>query len=128
MWPLVFAHVPALFLADTFSLSLSLSLCVCVCCGLKALRGYYSGISEVLGVLGLSSENYGEVLAGMKTCALGRCNRTAKDVERLIEERKEARANKDFEKSDKIREDLTSDGIALLDTPQGTEWRPVSMV
>ena len=101
---------------------------MCVCCGLKALRGYYSGISEVLGVLGLSSENYGEVLAGMKTCALRRCNRTAEDVERLIEERKEARANKDFEKSDKIREDLTSDGIALLDTPQGTEWRPVSMV
>jgi cysteinyl-tRNA synthetase len=40
-----------------------------------------------------------------------------------IEERNEARKNKDFEKSDKIRDELLAKGIVLEDTPEGTFWK-----
>ena len=44
-------------------------------------------------------------------------------VENAIQERIEARKNKDYQKSDEIRTMLSEKGIALLDTPKGTEWR-----
>ncbi len=44
-------------------------------------------------------------------------------VLRLIEERAEARKNKDFTRADQIRRDLESRGILLEDTLQGTRWR-----
>ena len=43
-------------------------------------------------------------------------------VSGLIEQRVEARANKDFATSDAIRDRLQSAGIALEDTPNGTRW------
>ena len=47
------------------------------------------------------------------------------DIERLIEKRQKARAEKNFELSDKIRDDLKEKGIILEDTPQGVKWRRV---
>ena len=44
------------------------------------------------------------------------------DVEKLIEERNQARKNKDFALADKIRDDLKAQGIILEDTPQGVKW------
>ncbi|MBD3756257.1 MAG: cysteine--tRNA ligase [Gammaproteobacteria bacterium] len=44
-------------------------------------------------------------------------------IEALIEERKQARAAKNFARSDEIRDSLAAQGIELLDTPQGTTWR-----
>lgn len=44
-------------------------------------------------------------------------------IEALIEERTAARANKDFQRSDEIRDLLKREGIILDDTPQGTRWR-----
>jgi cysteinyl-tRNA synthetase len=41
----------------------------------------------------------------------------------LIVERREARANKDFARSDQIRDDLAAKGIQLLDGPEGTTWK-----
>lgn len=41
----------------------------------------------------------------------------------LIDERNQARKNKDFIRSDEIREELTLKGIVLEDTPQGTRYR-----
>lgn len=44
-------------------------------------------------------------------------------VEQLILERNEARKNKEFERSDEIRDQLKEQGIILEDTPQGTRWK-----
>ncbi|SEL17557.1 cysteinyl-tRNA synthetase [Carnobacterium iners] len=44
-------------------------------------------------------------------------------IEELIEERNTARLNKDFKRSDEIRDLLKKEGIILDDTPQGTRWR-----
>lgn len=49
----------------------------------------------------------------------------AAEIEGLIEERRQARANKDFKTSDAIRDALTARGIVLEDTPQGVKWKRV---
>ncbi|QDZ23563.1 cysteine--tRNA ligase [Chloropicon primus] len=93
----------------------------------KQLRGYYAGVTEIMQVLGLACADYKDVLQGMKECALRRCGRSAEEVEGMIKRRQEARKNKDFELSDRLRDELVNDGIALLDSPQGTVWQPVSI-
>lgn len=44
------------------------------------------------------------------------------EIEALIEQRQEAKKNKDFTTADKIRDDLKARGIILKDTRQGTTW------
>lgn len=44
------------------------------------------------------------------------------DIEALIAERQEARANKDFARADAIRDQLAEQGIKLLDTKDGVRW------
>lgn len=43
-------------------------------------------------------------------------------IEKLIEERQQARANKDWATADRIRDELKAQGITLKDTPQGVIW------
>jgi len=45
------------------------------------------------------------------------------DVEALIAERNQARAEKNWKRSDEIRDTLLKQGIILEDTPQGTLWK-----
>ena len=45
------------------------------------------------------------------------------EIEQLIQERIDARANKDYQRSDEIRDLLKAQGIVLEDTAQGTRWR-----
>lgn len=45
------------------------------------------------------------------------------EIESLIAERAEARKNKNWARSDEIRDLLTEKGIVLEDTPQGMRWR-----
>jgi cysteinyl-tRNA synthetase len=44
-------------------------------------------------------------------------------VELLINLRKEAKANKDWTTSDRIRNELNEIGIELKDTKEGVEWK-----
>lgn len=45
------------------------------------------------------------------------------DIEALIEERNQARKDKNFARADEIRDQLKEEGILLDDTPQGTQWK-----
>ncbi|MBQ9403457.1 MAG: cysteine--tRNA ligase [Synergistaceae bacterium] len=45
------------------------------------------------------------------------------EIEKLIDERTQARKAKNFARSDEIRNILKSRGIVLEDTPQGTKWK-----
>lgn len=45
------------------------------------------------------------------------------ELESLIAERASARANKDFSKSDDLRDQLLSAGIEIRDTPEGQSWK-----
>ena len=44
------------------------------------------------------------------------------EIEELVKQRDEARANKDWTTSDKLRDQLKEMGITIQDTPQGTRW------
>ncbi|RCW63592.1 cysteine--tRNA ligase [Saliterribacillus persicus] len=45
------------------------------------------------------------------------------EIEALIQERIDARKNKDFNRADEIRDQLKDKNIILEDTPQGTRWK-----
>ena len=44
-------------------------------------------------------------------------------IDALVAERDEARAARDWERADRLRDELGDLGVELLDSPQGTRWR-----
>ena len=46
-------------------------------------------------------------------------------IEALILSRDKARANKNWAKSDSIRDELSKLGIQIEDSPEGTKWRQI---
>jgi len=83
----------------------------------EKLAGALVELGDVLGILQHDAEEY---LKG----ASGRTEGLADaEVERLIQQRKEARVNKDWALADQVRDQLAEQGIALEDGPQGTTWR-----
>lgn len=53
---------------------------------------------------------------------------TDEDVNRMISERQQARADKNFAKADQIRQQLLAEGILLEDTAQGARWKRVKKI
>ncbi|GAB5534783.1 MAG: cysteine--tRNA ligase [Rubricoccaceae bacterium] len=49
----------------------------------------------------------------------------AETVERLLQERTEARAAKDWARADAIREEIDAMGIEVMDSPSGSTWRRI---
>lgn len=45
------------------------------------------------------------------------------DIERMIQERQDARKSKDFKRADEIRDELLQKGIILEDTREGVKWK-----
>ena len=74
-------------------------------------------------VLGLFVSEPSAWLARSAREGLSESGLSAEEIERLIVERRDARANKDFARSDQIRDDLAAKGIQLLDGPEGTTWK-----
>ena len=75
----------------------------------------FISLANVLGLLNISSQEFFQAGVNISTF----------DIDNLIEERKLAKQNKDFVKSDSIREQLLSQGIILEDTAKGTIWRKI---
>ena len=79
----------------------------------KVLISNINFIEEVLGVGGNDAYAYFQ---------FGIDESTKQKIEDLINQRNEAKKIKDFETADKIRDELTSMEISLMDTPNGTVW------
>ncbi len=56
---------------------------------------------------------------------IGVSDEQKKEIQELINQRAEAKKEKDFHKADEIRDTLTCRGISLMDTTQGTQWEKV---
>ena len=70
-------------------------------------------LSEPLGILQQKTEDYFQIGATLSN----------EKIESMINERNQAREDKDFELSDKIRDSLLEKGIVLEDTDKGTTWK-----
>lgn len=76
----------------------------------NALAAYKATLQELLSIFGVkltASDNQID----------------DEQIKKLIEERNQARKNRDFARSDQIRDDLKKQGIILEDTPQGTRYK-----
>ncbi|KAI8569116.1 hypothetical protein RHMOL_Rhmol02G0253900 [Rhododendron molle] len=91
---------------------------------IESLAALEKAIKNVLSILGLMPTSYSEVLQQLMEKALKRAKLTEAQVLQKIEERTSARMSKEYEKSDSIRKELAAVGIALMDSPDGTSWRP----
>ncbi|KAF8099446.1 hypothetical protein N665_0243s0009 [Sinapis alba] len=90
----------------------------------ESLKALETTVREVLTMLGLMPTSYSEVLEQLKEKALKRAGMNEEDVLQRVKERTDARKNKEYERSDSIRKELANVGIALMDSPEGTTWRP----
>ena len=80
-----------------------------------ALAASLRQLAEVLGVLQLDADTF------LQAGAAGKVD--AAEVEALIAARLQARADKNWAESDRIRDQLTSMGVVLEDGKGGTTWR-----
>ncbi|KAK4388640.1 Cysteine--tRNA ligase, chloroplastic/mitochondrial [Sesamum angolense] len=90
----------------------------------ESLAALGKAIGNILTFLGLFPDSFSEALQQLRDYALRRARLTEDQVMQKIEERNAARKNKEYEKSDAIRKELAAVGIALMDSPEGTTWRP----
>ena len=67
-------------------------------------------------------ENFDQVLSLDLLVKEEKNNELDSEIQGLIEERREAKKNKDFAKADQIRDDLLALGIKLIDTREGTTY------
>ena len=72
-----------------------------------------------LGLFGQQPEAF---LADLRSIRAARRNIDIPRVEALLQERLEARANKDFARSDALRQALLDLGVSVQDTPEGQNW------
>lgn len=75
----------------------------------KAIEKVYNKIVELCDILGIKAVKAEELLD--------------EEIEKLINERQEARKSKDFKRADQIRDELLGKGIVLEDTREGVRWK-----
>lgn len=75
---------------------------------LEALKGAFLNYVAILGIKIDITENIED-----------------SKIDKLIEEREEARKNRNFTLADKIRDDLKEQGIVIEDTKQGVRWKKI---
>lgn len=80
-------------------------------------KGRLLAAAHLLGVLEQDAQSW------LKGVASGTSGVDETEIERMIIERKEAKASKDFATADRIRDELDAQGIVLEDSPQGTTWK-----
>ena len=79
--------------------------------------------SERGGIFGLFQEDPEDYLRRQKKEGLRKLNLSEEEILKSIEERNTARKEKNWKRSDDIRNDLLSKGIILADTVSGTTWK-----
>lgn len=79
-------------------------------------------LNEVYSILGLFEQKPDEFIDAMKMQYLDKLKIDKEFIENRINERAEAKSNRNFELADNIRTELDKNGIILMDTVEGTKW------
>jgi cysteinyl-tRNA synthetase len=90
---------------------------------------------EIGSVLGFGRASSQQMMNHLNTVKVHRQELNAKqsgkkvitdaEVEQLLGDRKDARAAKNFKRSDEVRDQLLAEGIEIKDSPQGTTWKRI---
>ena len=95
----------------------------------EALAYIFELVREVNSTKDLSKKEASKVIEAMERFdyVLGVLREEEADLseedKKLVEEREDARKNKDWKKADGLRERLIAKGLVLEDTPQGPRWK-----
>jgi len=84
----------------------------------RAAKAALLGAGAILGLLQQDPETWFKQASGANEIDEAR-------IEALLEERRAARASRDFKRADEIRDELTAMGIVIEDGAQGTRWSVV---
>ena len=76
--------------------------------------------AAALGLLGMPTADFQEEVKAKRLATLG-LTRAAVDAK--LEERRQARRDKNWALSDQIRDDLEAQGVIVMDTAEGANWR-----
>ncbi len=76
----------------------------------KVLETFLTTLKQLLAIFGLENLTETEELLD-------------EEIDALIQEREQARTDKNFERADEIRDQLKEEGILLEDTAQGIRWK-----
>ena len=80
-------------------------------------RRLFFKVARVLGILNETPEEF------FSTITQPAENLEVQDIEKMIEERSKARADRKWREADEIRDHLKEMGVVLEDGPNGTTWR-----
>ena len=79
-------------------------------------------VKDAYKILGFFTQKPSDFIKELKLKYLNKLNMKEEEIEELINKRKDAKKDKNFEEADKIRNKLDSKGIILNDTIEGTIW------
>ena len=88
----------------------------------KLLKETGALIKKLAGIMGLLQEDARTYLEQKKKAMLQGLDISEAEILKLIQERKDARAAKEWQRGDNIRDQLLSQGIELKDSAEGTTW------
>ena len=123
---------PAEEMVEGFTAALASDLNISA--ALAALFGFVKTVNVAIEEGGLVDGDKERVLAALDRvdgvlgvldpAAWGSTEESADDdIQRLVDERQRARAERDFDTADRLRGELDGLGIVIEDTPDGTRWR-----
>ena len=79
-------------------------------------------ITRCYNIISLFKEDVDGLLNDLKSKYINKLNLNVSDIENSISERSNAKAEKNYELADKIRNELDEKGIVLNDSKEGTTW------
>lgn len=82
--------------------------------------GAFELVKRALGFMAMDTSAFHDEVKDKRLGAMGIAR---SEVERLLSQRSEARASKDWSRADEIRDQLDGMGIVVMDSPEGVEWR-----
>ncbi|WP_457577620.1 cysteine--tRNA ligase [Desulfomarina sp.] len=86
------------------------------------LKNCAATLKKLANIMGILRENATEYLSVKKAIKIADLDLDEEEINRLIEERNRCRAEKNWARSDEIRDQLLSKNIVLKDDATGTSW------
>lgn len=80
----------------------------------------FSLAADAMGLMRMSTSEFVTEVKAKRLAAMGI---DSAEIEKLIEDRGKARADKDWSRADEIREELEAKSILVMDSADGVQWR-----